>query len=525
MEERKDARGNVIKERGREVFIISLVVVFAIVLWGIAMPESFSGVANGLFDFLTNGFGWFYLITMTLFVLFCVWVALSKYGTIKLGKPDEEPEFSTISWFAMLFSAGMGVGLVFWGVAEPLNHFVNPLGMEGGTAAAADFALKTSFLHWGLHPWSAYGVLALALAYMQFRHDKPAQISSVFIPLIGEAKARGTIGKVVDILAIFATVAGVATSLGLATLQVTSGFNFLFGVPETNFVRLIVIGVITLLFMISAVTGVDKGIKYLSNANISLAGVIMVLCLIIGPTVLIINNFTNAFGMYFSNIVRDSFKIGKDGWYGAWTLFYWAWWIAWAPFVATFIARISRGRTIREFIGGVLFAPTLASFVWFSILGTMGIETGVGVAEEAIAVTETAFFEVMQYYPAGGLISIIGVVLLITFFITSADSATFVLGMLSDKGNQNPSAKLKVTWGVIQSGLAIALMLSGGLEMLQTGSIVAAFPFAFIMLFAMWAMIKALKADAAVEGVVDINSVADVSVDHMEEEKLAVEEA
>src|SRR6056297_2118741 len=520
MEERKDAHGNIIKERGREVFVISLVVVFAIVLWGITMPESFGNVANNIFNYLTSNFGWFYLITMTLFVIFCVWAALSRYGKIKLGKPDEKPEFSTISWFAMLFSAGMGVGLVFWGVAEPLNHFVSPLGMEGGTAAAADFALKTSFLHWGLHPWSAYGVLALALAYMQFRHDKPAQISSVFIPLIGEAKARGTIGKTVDILAIFATVAGVATSLGMATLQVTSGFNFLFGVPETNFVRLMVIGVITILFMISAITGVDKGIKYLSNANITLAGLIMLICLIVGPTMLIINNFTNTFGYYFSSIVRDSFRIGPEPWYGWWTIFYWAWWIAWAPFVATFIARISRGRTIREFIGGVLFAPTLASFVWFSILGTMGIESGMNVAEEAIEVTETAFFVVMQNFPFGGLISIIAVILLTTFFITSADSATFVLGMLSDKGNQNPSAKLKVTWGIIQSGLAVALMLSGGLGMLQTGSIVAAFPFAFIMIFAMIAMVKALKADAAVEGVVDINTVADVSVDHMDEEKL-----
>ena len=524
MAERRDAHGNIIKERGREVFIISLVVVFAIVLWGITMPESFGNVANNIFNYLTSNFGWFYLITMTLFVIFCVWAALSRYGKIKLGKPDEKPEFSTISWFAMLFSAGMGVGLVFWGVAEPLNHFVSPLGMEGGTAAAADFALKTSFLHWGLHPWSAYGVLALALAYMQFRHDKPAQISSVFIPLIGEARARGPIGKTVDILAIFATVAGVATSLGMATLQVTSGFNFLFGVPETDFVRLLVIGVITILFMISAITGVDKGIKYLSNANISLAGVIMVLCLVIGPTILIINNFTNTFGFYISSIVRDSFKIGKDPWYGWWTIFYWAWWIAWAPFVATFIARISRGRTIREFIGGVLFAPTLASFVWFAILGTMGIETGVEVAEEAIAVTETAFFEVMQYYPLGGLISIIGVTLLITFFITSADSATFVLGMLSDKGNQNPSAKIKVTWGVIQSGLAIALMLSGGLGMLQTGSIVAAFPFAFIMIFAMVAMIKAFKAEEKVEGVVNINKVADHNVEEISKERMDVDE-
>lgn len=514
---KRDKSGTIIKERGSEVFLISLVVVFAIVVWGIAMPESFSAVANGLFNFLTGNFGWFYLITMSLFVIFCLWVALGRHGKIKLGKPDEEPEFSTISWFAMLFSAGMGVGLVFWGVAEPLNHFVAPLGMEGGTAAASDFALQTSFFHWGLHPWANYGVLALALAYMQFRHDKPAQISSVFIPLIGEARARGSIGKTIDILAIFATVAGVATSLGLATLQLTSGFNFLFGVPETDTVRLIVIGVITILFMISAITGVDKGIKYLSNANISLATIIMVLCLIAGPTVLIINNFTNAFGLYMSSLVRDSFRIGQDAWYGGWTLFYWAWWIAWAPFVASFIARISRGRTIREFVGGVLFAPTLASFVWFGILGTMGIDLGLGIAEEAIAVTETAFFEVMQYYPIGGLISIIAVILLTTFFITSADSATFVLGMMSDKGNQNPTTKRKITWGLIQSGLAVALMLSGGLEMLQTGSIVAAFPFAIVMLFAMAAMMKSLKAEHKVDGVADLDKVSEVSMEELDE--------
>jgi len=514
---RRDKSGAIIKERGKEVFYISLLIVFAIVVWGIAMPESFSAVANSIFDFLTVNLGWFYAITMTLFVIFCLWVALGRHGKIKLGKPDEEPEFSTISWFAMLFSAGMGVGLVFWGVAEPLNHFVAPLGIEGGTAAASDFAFKTSFFHWGLHPWAAYGVLALALAYMQFRHDKPAQISSIFIPLIGEARARGTIGKAVDILAIFATVAGVATSLGMATLQLTSGFNFLFGIPETDTVRLIVIGVITVLFMISAITGVDRGIKYLSNANITLASVIMVLCLIAGPTLLIINNFTNSFGLYMSSLVRDSFQISSEPWYGWWTIFYWAWWIAWAPFVASFIARISRGRTIREFVGGVLFAPTLASFVWFSIMGTMGINQGMEVAEEAIATTETAFFVVMQNYPLGGLISGIAVILLTTFFITSADSATFVLGILSDKGNQNPTVQRKVTWGLIQTGLAIALMLSGGLGMLQTGSIVAAFPFAIIMLLAMVSMMKSFSAEHKVDGVVDLNEVSDKSIEELDE--------
>ena len=292
------------------------------------------------------------------------------------------------------------------------------------------------------------------------------------------------------------TVAGVATSLGLATLQMTSGFNFLFGVPETDMVRLIVIGTVTVLFMISAVTGLDKGIKFLSNANITLASVLILLGLILGPTVLIMNNLTNGLGSYMSSIVRDSFEISSNSpWYGAWTIFYWAWWIAWAPFVSTFIARISKGRTIKEFVGGVLLAPTLASFVWFAIFGTLGMNTGLGIAEGAIQQTSTAFFEVMQHYPIGNIISMIAVVLLSTFFITSADSATFVLGMMSSNGDLNPTTQRKLIWGCIQSGLAIALMLSGGLDMLQTASIAAAFPFAIVMLFAMVSIVKALKEE------------------------------
>ncbi len=477
------------------VFYISLVVIFAIVVWGILMPGNFSNIANNFFDFLVGNFGWFYLVSMSLFVIFSIWIAFSKYGKIKLGKPDEEPEYSTISWFAMLFSAGMGVGLVFWGVAEPLNHFVNPLGVQGGSQAAVEFAVQKSFFHWGLHPWANYAVFALALAYMQFRKGKPGLISSIFIPLIGEERAKGPIGKFVDILGIFATVAGVATSLGMATLQMTSGFNYLFGTPETNLVRLIIIGVITVLFLISAITGLDKGIKFLSNANITLASVLMILGIIIGPTLLIINNLTNGFGQYLSSLVADSFRITDDPWYGGWTIFYWAWWIAWAPFVGTFIARISRGRTIKEFIGGVLAAPTLASLIWFSIFGTLGIETEFAVAEAAIQKTSTALFVVMGQYPLGSMISLVAVVLLSTFFVTSADSATFVLGILSSNGSLEPTTRRKVIWGLIQSGLAIALMLSGGLSMLQTASIVAAFPFAFVMLFGMVSLIKALREE------------------------------
>ncbi len=483
------------KAKGNNVFVISLVIVFAIVLWGLVAADNFALVANAAFNFLVSKFGWFYLLSMTTFVVFAIWIAVSKYGKIKLGPDDSKPDYNFISWFAMLFSAGMGIGLVFWGVAEPLNHFINPMGMDGGTEAASQFAMMKSFMHWGLHPWANYSVLALALAYMQFRKGKPGLISSIFIPLIGEKRVQGWMGKTIDILAIFATVAGVATSLGLGTLQINSGLNFLFGVPETSLVQILIVVVVTVLFMISAVSGLDKGIKFLSNLNVSIAAVLVILCIILGPTLLIFSNLGQGMVLYAKDLFMDANPFGKGEWYGWWTIFYWAWWIAWAPFVGTFIARISRGRTIRQFIIGVLAAPTLASFLWFATFGTMGMNAGADVAAEAIVKTETALFVVMQHYPLGNVISLVAVLLLCTFFVTSADSATFVLGMMSSNGDLNPTIGRKIVWGAIQSALALALMLSGGLKMLQTASIVAAFPFAFIMVFAMVSILKALKTE------------------------------
>lgn len=486
------------RKGSNNVFIISLVVVFAIVLWGLILPANFEATANALFNFLVGNFGWFYLVSMFSFVAFSVWIAFSKYGKIRLGPDDSKPEYSFISWFAMLFSAGMGIGLVFWGIAEPLNHWLAPLGAEAGSAAAASFAMKKSFFHWGLHPWANYCILALALAYMQFRKGKPGLISSVFIPLIGEERAAGPIGKFIDILAIFATVAGVATSLGMGTLQINSGLNYMFGVPENGGVQIAIVAIVTVLFIISATTGLNKGIKFLSNVNVSLAAILILLTLIVGPTLLIINSLTEGIGLYFGEFLKDSFHIGafeNGGWFGGWTIFYWAWWIAWAPFVGTFIARISKGRTIKEFVGGVLLAPTLASFLWFAVFGAAGINQGTEIAAEAIKSTPTAFFVVMNEYPLGGFISVIAIVLLCTFFVTSADSATFVLGMMSKQGDLNPDNKRKVVWGIIQSLLALALMLAGGLTMLQTASIAAAFPFAFVMLFGMVSLVLALRRD------------------------------
>ncbi|WFD10456.1 glycine betaine uptake BCCT transporter [Tepidibacter hydrothermalis] len=491
---------NKTNKNNNSVFYVSVAIVALIVGWALLANESFGNAANGLYVFLRDTFGWMYLLAMFVFVLVSVLLACSRYGNVKLGPDDSTPDYSYVSWFAMLFSAGMGIGLVFWGVAEPLNYFVAPpFGLaEPGTAAAAELAIKKSFFHWGFHPWAGYSVLALALAYFQFRKNAPGLISSIFIPLFGEERVNGPLGKFIDILAIFATVAGVATSLGLGTLQINSGLNYLFGIPMNNMSKIIIIVIVTILFMLSAVTGLDKGIKFLSNLNLGIAFTLMMLTLLIGPTIKIINAFTGGIGQYLGDFVNDSLYIsafGDNSWLGGWTLFYWAWWIAWAPFVATFIARISRGRTIREFVIGVLLVPSLGSFIWFAVFGTAGLDLGIDVAKEAIQVTETALFVVMSHYPLGNIISLVAVILLCTFFVTSADSATFVLGMMSSNGDLNPSTKRKVVWGVIQSAMAFSLLLGGGLSQLQTASIAAAFPFAIIMLMSCVSLFKVLREE------------------------------
>ncbi len=485
-------------KKDNSVYYISLVVVFAIVAWGIAAPANFGNAASGLYNFLVEKFGWLYLMSMFVFVAFCIYLAFSKYGKVKLGPDDSVPEFSNVSWFGMLFGSGMGIGLVFWGVAEPLNHYLSPPGMAGATAEAANFAIKQSFFHWGFAPWANYAVIGLALAYFQFRKNAPGLISSIFTPLIGEKGVNGPIGKAIDILAIFATVAGVATSLGIGTLQINSGLNFMFGLPTTTAVQLSIIAIITVIYIWTAVSGIEKGIKLLSDINLILAFAILALSIIVGPKIMMINSFTNGIGMYFQQFIYDSFHIeafGDNSWIGGWTIFYWAWWIAWAPFVGTFIARISKGRTIKEFVIGVILAPSLASFIWFAVFGSLGINLGAEVAALATKVTETAFFIVLAKYPLGYIISLIAIFLLGTFFITSANSATFVLGMMSQQGDLNPTNGKKILWGLVQALLAFALLIAGGLKALQTASIAAAFPFAIVMIFACVALVKALNEE------------------------------
>lgn len=492
-------------KKNNKVFYFSLIVVIAMAAWGILNPTSLGSEAGKAFSFLVNRFGWFYLVSVFIFLIFCIYLAFSKYSGIKLGPDDSVPEYSFISWFAMLFSAGMAIGLIFWGVAEPLNHYLYPPhGLAAsGSKEAATLAFRYSFFHWGLHAWANYALLAMALAYFQLRKGKPGLISSIFIPLIGEERVRGPIGYSIDILAIFATVAGVATDLGLGTLQINSGLNYLFGIPENRLIQIIIITVVTILFMISAIRGIDRGIKALSDINLLLTIVLMGLVIFIGPTRDIFNNLFKGLGSYAKGFISDSIPInafkGGNEWLGNWTIFYWAWWIAWTPFVGTFIARISKGRTIREFIIGVLLVPSLGSFLWFSIFGTVGINAGYGIATEAIKSIPTAFFVVIETYPMGFIISIVTIILLCTFFITSADSSTFVLGMMSSNGDLNPTTRRKIVWGIIQSLLALALLLAGGLEVLQTASIVAAFPFAFIMLFTIVSLYKSLREEVTVD--------------------------
>lgn len=467
--------------------------------------ESFSSITYTMFSWLSINMGWFYLLIMSLLVVFCIVLAVSRYGNVKLGPDDVEPDYSYISWFAMLFCAGMGVGLVFWGVAEPLSHFVSPDGIEGGTPAAAEFAIQASFMHWGVHPWTIYGIIGLCIAYFGFRREERSVVSSSLIPLFGRKHAFGGLGHIVDILTIVISVTGIATTLGLSALQISSGLDYLgTGIHANIRTQVLIIAAVTVCFLASSISGVDKGIKFLSNFNLALAVALMVLAFLVGPTLTMLDSIVDGLGAYISGFVRESLRMhsyGDNSWIINWRVFYWAWWMSWGPFVGCFIARISRGRTIREFVLGVMFVPTIVSCIWFSIFGTMGINLGLNGTfsidrlSEIIAAPETAFFIVADKYPLGAVLSVIALLLLFTFFITSADSGTFVLSMFSSEGDLNPSNIRKATWGILISLLAIGLLLSGGLKVVQTVSIVIAFPFMFVMIIGAIAIAKSLSEE------------------------------
>jgi glycine betaine transporter len=485
------------------VFYASVIIVVIFVIWGFLLPDHLAGFTGDILAAITSSFGWFYLLATFVFLSFALYLAFGPYGKIKLGQDDDEPDYSYYTWLAMLFSAGMGIGLVFWGVAEPMYHYLTPpvTGVEGGTADAARLSLRYSFFHWGLHPWAIYTVIALAIAYSQFRKGDSGLISSTFRPLIGD-RVEGPLGKGIDTLATIATVFGVATSLGFGTLQINGGLQHIFGIPNNISVQLIIIGIVTVLYLLSSTTGLNRGIKYLSNLNLGLAGGLLIFVIFAGPTSFIIDAFTTTVGGYLGNIIPMSTRMTPftgGTWVGAWTIFYWAWWIAWAPFVGSFIARVSKGRSIREFVLGVLLVPSLLSAVWFSAFGGSAIFYEMfqqrGIAEAVNNDVTTALFITLEQFPMGWVLGLLATLLILTFFITSADSATFVLGMLTSRGILNPAASTKIIWGVLQSSIAAVLLYSGGLNGLQTASIIAALPFTVIMLLMVVSLNKALSQE------------------------------
>lgn len=492
----------------KEIFGISAIISAIFVIWTVFMPEEAGAVFGSIKDFITDFFGWAYSLGMTLILLFVLLIAFSKYGKIKLGKDDDKPEYTTAAWFFMLFSASMGIGLVFWSIAEPMTFFLTPPFGEPGTAAAAEQALRYTFFHWGLHPWGVYALTGMSLAYFSFRKGMPFLVSSTFSPILGENGTRGALGKAIDILAVFATIFGVATSLGLGAMQVTTGLNYAYGIPDTITATLVVIGVFTVLFTISVVSGIGRGIKYLSYINMTLAFTFIAFFLIFGPFRFIANSFVTTIGNYIYNLAwmsfyNDPYNVVADNtgydWVGGWTIFYWAWWISWSPFVGSFIARISKGRTVREFVLGVLIFPVLLSFFWLSAFGgsAMNIEMfGAGGIADAIAQNvSSAFFVTLEHFPLTGLTTLLATLMISTFFITSADSATLVMAMLTSGGDKKPGTDLRVTWGVIQGATAAVLLLAGGLGALQTASIAAAFPFLVVLMVMMYCVWKSFRQE------------------------------
>ena len=487
----------------KSVFWVSTTVCLFFVAWGLLFPEQAEATFNEWLVFFTSNFGWLYLIVVASFVVFLFFLCFHKVGNIKLGKDSDQPTYKISSWFFMMFIASMGIGMMFWGVAEPIYHLMSPPFNEPPGAQAAQTAMRTSFMHWGLHPWAVYSIVGISLAYWQFRKDKPALISSTLIPLYGERGAKGWMGKSVDILAVFATVFGVAASLGFGAKQIAGGLNYVYGTPNTTAATVLIVLVLTALFICSAVSGIDKGILFLSNINIWLCIALMAFILIAGPTVFILNVFTDTTGAYLHSLLQLSFWTDpyqtNPGWLSSWTVFYWAWWLSWGPFVGGFIARISKGRTVREFIIGALFCPVLVCFIWFSIMGGTAIHFELGgnhVISEAVTVdVANAFFAMLGQLPFPVVLCALATVLIGIFFITSADSATFVCAMMTSFGVQEPKRNLKIFWGIVEGLVAAVLLITGGITALRTVSIVAAFPFMFVCVALMVSMYKSFMND------------------------------
>jgi choline/glycine/proline betaine transport protein len=482
------------------VFLSSAAVVVLVLAFGVIDPDAAKTIFLGLQDWIVGTWGWLFIASTALFLVFSVWCALGARGRLRLGAEGEAPDFALHSWFAMLFSAGMGIGIMFFGVAEPVMHYASPPSGEGLTAVAAQQAMTITFFHWGLHAWGVYAVMGLAIAYFGHRRGLPLAIRSTLHPLLGD-RIHGWIGHSVDVFAVFGTLFGLATSLGLGAMQVNAGLHRLFGAPESTGVQVVVIALITAGATTSVVLGLDKGIRRLSELNVALATLLLLFVAVAGPTLALIEAFPVRILDYLVALVPLSTgyeQLGNGEWQKSWTLFYWAWWIAWSPFVGMFIARISRGRTIREFVLGVLLVPTIVSFVWFTVFGWSALTLDAqspGIAAAVADDLSTGIYALLDRLPAADITSALAALVVAIFFITSSDSGSFVVDMLTSGGDLNPPVWQRVFWAVSEGVIAAVLLVAGGLAALQSAAINTGLPFCVILLLVCLGLGRALHEE------------------------------
>ncbi len=484
------------------VFYTATAIIAVLVLFTSILPKQAESTFNALQEVIVANTSWFYVLTVAIILITVVYLGLSRLGEIKLGPDHSTPDYSYTTWFAMLFSAGMGIGLMFFGVAEPVMHFMSPPVGEGETIGAAREAMKLTFFHWGLHAWAIYAIVALILAFFSYRHGLPLTLRSALYPLIGD-KIYGPIGHAVDIFAVIGTVFGVATSLGYGVMQVNSGLNYLFDVPVGIITQVVLILFVTLLAIVSVTTGLDKGIRRLSELNMGLAVLLLIVILVLGPTVYLLQAFVQNTGAYVSTLVSNTFNLfayEKTDWLGGWTILYWGWWMSWAPFVGLFIARVSRGRTIREFAMGVLFIPSGFTLMWMTVFGNSAIDLIMNQGQAALAEAVSqdvaiSLFAFLENFPLAGVLSFIATIMVIVFFVTSSDSGSMVVDMLCSNGNDNTPLWQRIFWAGAEGVVAAVLLIAGGLGALQTMTIASALPFAIVLLVATYGLLKALRID------------------------------
>ncbi len=483
------------------VFLGAGALILGFVLLGIVYPSAIAAGAEAVHAWIAAKLGWFYTAAVALFPLVCISLAISRYGNVKLGDPDEKPHYSLVTWFAMLFSAGMGIGLLFWSVAEPISHYFDPPYGDGGTEESGKLAMRLTFLHWGLHAWAIYAVTALGLAFFAFRHKLPLSLRSIFYPLIGD-RIYGPWGHLVDVFAVLGTMFGVATSLGLGVMQVNAGLDYLVGIGQSQTAQVLLIAGITGAATLSVVSGLDKGIAQLSRVSIFAAIGLLVMVLVLGPTAFLLDAYLEATGEYLQNIIQMSLwtQATEDGnWQADWTLFYWGWWISWSPFVGIFIARVSRGRTIREFVVGVLLVPTAAVLLWMTVFGASAIlfqHTGeVDLAPYVGGDVSQAFFVLLDALPAAQVTAVMATIIVMLFFVTSSDSGSFVIDMLTAGGHTNPPVVQRVFWAVTEGCVAATLLIGGGLQALQAAAITTGLPLAVVLVVLCYTLFRGLAQE------------------------------